>query len=225
MKIIGFDKCRVSMLVDLLEIGTRDGLYFPGAATLLQSKFNFISIPQPASQANPKEVLCFEHGFFNYEGRDINIRAFEIYPHGLVAQAADSNAAEIFLDEFSAFATAELGQVAEGLIGRKFFASSLMVQFDKEANGFLSANEKIIALFSNHLKATYGLEQKAELSRISMRPDPDKLNARVGSLLTEFTLERRINAPYEDQKFYSTAPLRTDDHIAFLQKIEKLALN
>ena len=36
-----------------------------------------------------------------------------------------------------------------------------------------------------------------------------------------FTLERRAEVPFTDNKYFSSAPLSTQDHIGILQEVEK----
>jgi hypothetical protein len=39
-----------------------------------------------------------------------------------------------------------------------------------------------------------------------------------------FSIERRAEVPFRDNKYFSSAPLPTQDHVAILQEIEKALL-
>jgi hypothetical protein len=45
---------------------------------------------------------------------------------------------------------------------------------------------------------------------------------RASGKLVRFTLERRTGVPFEENVFFSTAPLQTDHHVEFLGELEKL---
>jgi hypothetical protein len=49
-----------------------------------------------------------------------------------------------------------------------------------------------------------------------MNLDPSKL-----PLLLDFRVERRVGAPYDQNVYYSGAPLRTADHVAVLEEFER----
>jgi hypothetical protein len=51
------------------------------------------------------------------------------------------------------------------------------------------------------LKKLYGIDSLPSLQTLALKPDPEKLPPRlVSSLLSDFTLQRRLFAPYESQR-------------------------
>ena len=103
MKLIGVDFGRVSLLVDLVDLGTRTGLYIPEATAIVQNRYAFVNAPTLSVALQQQQMYRFEHGRLSKGDKTHAISAFEIHPHGLVAQGADTNAVEAFLEDFLAF--------------------------------------------------------------------------------------------------------------------------
>jgi hypothetical protein len=224
MKVIGIEYGRVSLLVDLLDLGTRTGVYLPEAAMLLQSRYAFVHAPSVPLQAQAQQMYRFEQGRITTDKKQYSISAFEIHPHGLVVQGTDTDAAEAFFDDFFAFGMEHLHLKNPEREPTKIFLSAMVIEFGSDTNKFLAKWKEITKEFSGQLERTYDIREPAQLSRLSLQPDPQALTPRLAALVNEFTIERRIYEPYGHQRYFTTAPLRTDDHIALLQKLEHIAL-
>ena len=75
------------------------------------------------------------------------------------------------------------------------------------------------ARFLQKKQEGYGLRPfKFDFGGLSLATDPTLY---AGRKPVAFTLARRVNAPYSEKFFYSSAPLKTDDHVALLQQLEK----
>jgi hypothetical protein len=224
MKVIGVEYGRVSLLVDLLELGTRAGIYLPEAALHVQSRYAFVHAPTVPPQDKAQPMYRFEQGRLATDKKQYSISAFEIHPHGLVVQGTDTDAAEAFFDDFFIFGAENLHIKKPEREPTKIFLSAMVVEFAEDASRFLSKWKEISKVFSARLESIYGIKEPAQLSRIALQPDPQSVPPRLGALVNEFTIERRIYEPFSHQRFFTAAPLRTDDHIALLQKIEQIAL-
>lgn len=224
MKVIGIEYGRVSLLVDLLELGTRAGIYLPEAALYVQSRYAFVHAPTVPPQDKAQPMYRFEQGRLATDKEQYSISAFEIHPHGLVVQGTDTDAAEAFFDDFFTFGAENLHIKRPEREPTKIFLSAMVVEFAEDANRFLSKWKEISKVFSAQLESIYGIKEPAQLSRIALQADPQSVAPRLAALVSEFTIERRIYEPFSHQRFFTAAPLRTDDHIALLQKIEQIAL-
>jgi hypothetical protein len=224
MKVIGVEYGRVSLLVDLLELGTRTGIYLPEAALFVQGRYAFVHAPSVPTQDKAQPMYRFEQGRLDTGKAQYSISAFEIHPHGLVVQGTDTDAAEAFFEDFFVFGAEHLHIKKPEREPTKIFLSAMVVEFAEDANKFLSKWKEISKVFSGQLESNYGIKESAQLSRVALQADPQSVAPRLAALVNEFTIERRIYEPFSHQRFFTSAPLRTDDHIVLLQKIEQIAL-
>jgi hypothetical protein len=226
MKLIGAEFGRLTMLVDAIDLGTRAGIYLPEAVLTVQQRYSFVHPPTlaPAAQQQQQQIYRFEQGRFHRKDKTYNVSAFEVHPFGLVVQGPDTDAAEAFFDDLFEMDSDYSWLKRPSRPPTKVFLSGLVVEFSKEVNQVLKKWNAVCALFSSQLKETYGIEQRVQVGSIHLKPDPQRIASRLSTLLGDFTLDRRLYEPYEHHRFYSMAPVRTDDHIALLENFEKIAL-
>jgi hypothetical protein len=224
MKVIGIEYGRVSLLVDLVELGTHTGIYLPEATAFVQSRYSFVHVPTVPQASQNQQVYRFEQGRIAKGQKQYSISSFEVHPHGLVVQGTDTDAAEAFLDDFFKFGAEHLGMKNPERPPAKVFLSSAVIEFNGDTNRLLNKWRELSKLISSQIEKQYGIKEPVQISRLTMQPDPQNIPPRLSVLLNEFTIERRIYEPYSHQRYFSAAPLRTDDHISLLQKFEEIAL-
>ena len=224
MKVIGIEFGRVSLLVDLVDLGRRTGLYLPEASALVQHRYSFVHAPTIGPLKDEQSMFRFERGVLKKGDKTHVFTAFDVHPHGLVVQGNDTNAGEAFFDDFLEFGIENLGMKPPTRKPLKVFVSAVIVEFEGEVNKVLRKWEDISRVLTESLKSTYEVDLRAELGTLHLRPDPEDMTPRQSVMFNDFILERRIYEPYEHNRFYAAAPLRTDDHIALLQKLEKIVL-
>src|SRR5262245_47019539 len=155
MKLIGVEFGRVSLLVDLVDIGTRRGLYLPEAAAMVQHRYQFVHTPSVAPAAQAPQSYRFEHGVMKKSGKEYSYSAFEVHPHGLVVQGNDTNAGEAFLDDFFELGIEHFGMKKPSRPPTKVFVSGLVVEFESDFNLVVKRWQQISELFSAALKRYY----------------------------------------------------------------------
>lgn len=224
MKLIGIEFGRVSLLADLVDLGRRTGIHLPEAAALVQQRYSFVHAPTvlPASEQQP--MYRFERGVLKKGVKTHTFSAFEVHPHGLVVQGTDTDAGEAFFEDFFEFGIENLGMKKPSREPSMVFLSALVVEFEEDFNKVLKTWKELSELCGASLKSTYHIDQKVQVGSLNLRPDPQDLTPRQSVLIGDFSLDRRIYEPYEHNRFYAMAPLRTDDHIALLKRFEKIAL-
>jgi hypothetical protein len=101
----------------------------------------------------------------------------------------------------------------------------LVVAFESDVDRLLSKGGSLLNLMGSHLRTLYKIDVPPKLQKLTIKPDPELLpNRFTGGILADFTLERRVFGPYASERFYSMAPLPTEQHIRFLKSLEELAL-
>lgn len=221
MKLVGVESGRVSLLVDLIEIGSRKGLYLPDVGVKVQARYSFVHMPQVPEIGKGDGNFRFEQGQLPQDSaQDAKVSLFEIYPQGIVATANDTEEAEAFIEDFMSWGGHEFGLRAPDVKPMKLYASTLVVEFDDDVDQMLTKWSAVGGLLTGLMKRKYGVTEPVHLQRVTFRHDPEKISPRLGNLLVEFNLERRVYVPFERNRFHSTAPLSTNEHVQMLERIE-----
>jgi hypothetical protein len=98
------------------------------------------------------------------------------------------------------------------------YTSGLIVEFERAAESSLDKLNQINKLLSDAIHSAYGWTYEYNLQRLAFAVDP-KLLPQFRQ--TQFYIERSLNTPYADNRYYSGAPLSTEEHIKLLETIER----
>lgn len=222
MKILGVETGRVTLLVDIVEFGEAEGFSAVELFEAARQRYGFAIFPKMPTQSDRQESFRFEHGRVPSLG--VSVKLFEIHPFGIVVEANTTEAADAFLDDILAWGEEEFKFRRADHASMRVYASTLVVQFENDVTRILDKWRDFTKMVSAALRDVYKIDLKVQLSKIGMRPDPQAMTPRMSGLLAEFSLERRLFAPFADEKYYSAAPLPTEAHIELLKGIENAIL-
>lgn len=187
-------------------------LFLPGAAVALQERYSFQGLPAP-TEFFEGEVFHFRHGEFKGSAFDLSI-----YSDGVIVKSSSNTE---FLDEvledILGWSKEKLGLVeSQAQTPQRFYESSVVVSMDLNLQNPLIA--QLAGTLSSYQKK-YGLRDAAfDLAGVSLAVDN---TAYVGRKPSNFTLARRVNVPFDRAVYFSTAPLKTGDHLEQLELIEQ----
>lgn len=189
-------------------------LFLPFAIKKLVEHYSFGGAPKSIEQLQEPPV-AFQHGVFNGTAID----KVEIYNDGIVVSgASNTNVFDAFLDDLFSWIGPELGltevpQLRHGRIFESAVVAELAINPDKVAPW----SRTIRSLIGEKWEAAGRPKFEFEFSQLRFGPDPhERTFAPIN-----FSLERRAGIPFEQNIYFSTAPLRTDDHVEVLRAIEK----
>jgi len=222
MRFINTEMGRVVRLFPVEEIRPPEGLHPPTAIRMLGEHYSFGYTPdlRRTWEEAQKDGLKFQLGKLVHGNRTINVNDFTLYNDGIVATAASTDDAELFLDDLLAWGKEVFGyRDINRATARTLYFSNVIVELESSPDSLLKnftiLSESLVKL----LRTTYGLDIPIQLSGVGLHFDRT-LTVPAWQTLTQFTLERRISQPYSKNRFYSDAPLKTKDHLAFLEIIE-----
>jgi hypothetical protein len=212
MELVAIENCRVLCLTQMYRPAGQ--LFLPAAAAKLISRYSFAKPPSTIDDLS-KDVVTFSIGAFG----DIAINELTIYPDGLVA-VSKSNTSKIrsFIVDLLEWAKKEFGIIELDIVPTQtYYESAIVVR---------AASDVLRAVKPMH-DAAAALRKRliAQADAVAYEPFAfvlDVDSTRTSRRLMRFTLERRIGVPFEENVFFSIAPLETDDHIEFLGELEKL---
>lgn len=214
MKLIN---CQFSQVTYLSTIVRRAGqIYIPNALADFQQRYSFIEVPETSSYLNPDKGIKFKYGKFE----DISIAEISLFPDGIVAHSsAPVEVIERFVDDVVRWTEDALqAEEISSLPSVKLFDSHVIVQSAIEFGPTLQKIEGLGRKISNLLDR-YGIATKPyTIGGIGLYNDvPDGGMYKT----SKFTFERREDQPFSRNLYFSTAPLRTGDHLELLAVLEK----
>ena len=216
MEVMYVRTARSIWLLDTRDLNPR-GISLQPIVAAVRDRYQFQKFPKTAEELttnSPQGVTFAEGSFALPEGHYDIIRA-ALYADGFVVDTAVSTAvSDAFLEDLLGFVSTEFGlRYDPAMITKKNYASELIVKIDDPFRGFL---EKF-AVILNRLGRSRGVPFR--VTGVTLGADPQ-----LGpSKPADFRVEREINKPFEQNRYYCLAPLQTDEHIALLEQFEKIS--
>jgi len=197
--------------------------YLPNLVMEIGKRYQFIGLPRP-EQLLPSQTntpMTFEMGKVQLKDREIAVNALQIYPAGLaVITRTNTSDCDLVLDEVMEWATDTLKLTFEPIRPGNAHNSQLELRFNQPLATMLSAFNEIGAAITEGIDADFWRFKPAyELTTLTFFFDKTKAPSIAP---TTFRLDRRDGSTFEDNLFWSEAPLSTDKHIAILGALERI---
>jgi hypothetical protein len=165
--------------------------------------------------------LTFQSGTFTAGENRWPLFQLAIVANGDVMTASDTVIAERALNDFMSLLDAELGYSFASADKAFIFQSNLVVEFDRHLEEAIEAFSRIETI----LNGANLRPQPFKVKRLGFGiGDPVQLpvlNSVDDLLKSDFVIERRAGEAYEKNRYFSSAPCKTPDHIQILQDIER----
>jgi hypothetical protein len=172
--------------------------------------------PLESLSASPLKVV-FELGTFKNPGGIPIAVNLTLHDDGLVAETRSStDDTDLFLEDLLSWAAKkyQLIQYTE-LNVKRIYSSEVIVKLDKRLDVF---NEKFSA-FADAIKTGLAPSQKEPMELAAVIFGSDPTNNRQVLL----RIEREVNIPFSENRYYSYAPLKTSEHLKLLELFEQKA--
>ena len=204
---------RAIWLFETIEMNPRgvDSLAAYGA---IRSKYLFTGPKTREDIENSADGIKFQNGSFRPNGAEAFEVNLEIYKDGIIAETkSDTELSELFLGDVMQFAKTQYGlYFEESMIRQRRYGSTLLFESD---SGLARLSQTLSELASG-LHA--GTGRKYEVTGLTMGFNPIETSDGLGSL----TIERRVGVPHAANRYFSLAPLQTEQHIALMERFEFL---
>jgi hypothetical protein len=219
MRLVGTESGRVVLLFPIEEMRPLRGLVLADTVRLLTDRYQFAYPPDLSRWENVQNnPLLFRSGKLEKNGYTLAVGELGVYSDGIAVSASSTEVAEEILNDLLDWSKNALGMRELQRSARKMYHSVVVVEFDYDVGALLSQYAKICSLLSDSLKVTYKLENEVKLSRLAFSQDPTKTPPSLPA--GELVIERRVNYPYDTNRFFCSAQLPTDEHVRLLQQIE-----
>ena len=202
-------------LIQTGELNLNGDLYYPEMIKALVAQYGFIKYPTDFDTLDESKGIEFIGG---RSGKRV-IEKLVILDSGIYLDTCANTATsqELWL-ELMEWAVQTLGATFEpGMVKRHVYVSN--VTFHSEApilavNPFL---ETIASVVTGEVEKNYKKRLAYESAGISIHFDME--STKLGT--AAFTVQRRDGVPFRENKYFSSAPLKTDLHLELLQQWEK----
>lgn len=223
MKIVAFDAGRVTLLAPLEEFIPLGGVDGRDIVQKLAERYRFLRPPNLTATREEldKNGLTFENGLFMFNGMQLPIVAFSAFNDGLVVLSQDTERSEAFLDDVIVWLRSEFNFRAFASEAKRYFSSQLVVEFECPLGGLIAAYDTISTAIASALEPIYKAKPKMRFARLDFEAEK---TPETPIAIPRFMIERRAGASFESERYFCGAPMRTTDHVAVLQAIERACL-
>jgi hypothetical protein len=187
----------------------------------LKERYSFKTVPEPAQLLQPAATSPGNFIFGKFG--DVTIEFFQVlevqnFGTALAATCRTStDDATAFLDDLLKW-IAKSHRIERKGVWPPQFLSQMEVEIETTISTRLEAFRTVGDAISNLLRS-YGQPAEYEPIGVSLHCDPSKTNIPVPAA---FVFERRTGIAYDSNHYYSQAPLKTSDHRAVIQELERL---
>jgi hypothetical protein len=201
---------------------TSGQVYVPDLIRLVKERYSFVNAP-PLDTTNVSTTpFTFAYGKFIRDSRTVVIDNLRIFPLADVTAVSattrsSSEDTDALLSDLVQWTKEQFGFSIENSLPNVYL-SQLEVILNISLSKLTVLNELCAALDAR--LQTYGLNIPAyRPSGVSLGLD---LTTVSPPQTNQFIIERRANFPWSENIYFSQAPLKTDDHKAFLEEAERL---
>jgi hypothetical protein len=212
---------RAIWLFDIRDMNPKGKSIFPELFDWLKDQYNFAKFPKSTAEVDQQGGWSFSDGQFQAKEEVFIDADLAVYNDGLVATTRSStNDSEAFLENVLESACKDYSLVFDhSMIRRKMYLSEINVK----ANGSLSRINPTFDEFVGKISSALGFDSKTgfQLTGVIFGADQTALPMSM-QIFSGFAFERKVGAPFSENRFYSKAPLPTHLHMELLEEFEKL---
>jgi hypothetical protein len=214
MKLAAIHLSKISALVEVADL-VRDGkIFVPDLIKAIIARFEFRKFPNDPASFGQSSGLVFEIG--KWDG--LPIYKLTLFNDGIVLEtSATTEETEKALYAILEWG-AEVGLVFDPkMISRLLVVSTVAVYLDINLDNLHPVLKRIAAITSEAQSERMTIPLAYRTSGISI--SSNTLTSKFPT--AAFTVERRVDVPDSTNKYFSSAPLHTSEHLNALEELEK----
>lgn len=214
MEILSIVLARSIALLDVGELNPRGKTPVQNLVPLLRHRFAFQMFPTKPEDFQASEGIEFKLGYF--EGQAVP--SMTIYLDGIKVDLLSSTEdAQMLLQDTLKWLASEIDvKYSEGMLRRWAFLSQITYRSDIDIDELNPALEMLGQNVSNPVNDRTDLAVSFRVSQVTLDYDRTYKHGPISA----FAIERRAKTPFEEEKYYSSAPLQTSQHIRVLEELE-----
>jgi hypothetical protein len=223
MELLNVNMARSIWLLDIPELNPRGKTIMPELLEWLKDNYNFEKAPSKVTELDEStKALTFERGTFQIKEEVFVDVALKVFNDGLVAETQSSTRnSEAFVEDILNAATKEFSLAYKPrMVRHKLYFSEIYVFSEKTLESVHPGASEFAAKITNLLPSKLGVP--FQVAAFSFWPTQSMAPPIV---LGPFRFERKLHTQPTEGKYYSTAPLHTDDHLRLLDEFESVFMS
>lgn len=217
MELLNVLKAQSVWLFDANDLNPRGKSFFPDLIEWMTEIYQFQKVPKSPDDLDDTKGLAFKQGVFSLGDEALTVE-LTVYNDGLIANTYSSTrATDLFLQDALSNAAHEFDlNYPKDLVRSKTHLSEIVVRLTESLS---KINPKLVA-FADRISKIHGHKNATpfEVGGVSFWSDVSMAALKFAP----FSIERKINAPFPENRFYCKAPLHTDEHLTLLEEFEML---
>jgi hypothetical protein len=185
---------------------------------LIRTTYEFQVYPRNAQAAQP--VLNFAGGRFSSINQSFAISQLVMAPDGDIVQALTTAQAELVLDDVKRLLDETFGFRLRSAKSTRRFVSNMVVEFDQGLQDYIEAFAKIARTINSVRTGRPSFSIKRMSFGTMEAPQLGDIFAAIE--FADFLIERRAGRPFEENRYFCSAPMADADHIRVLEQIEAI---
>lgn len=218
MQISAIHLARATALVEAMDLNPRGTVPYPLIVEQLIQRYGFQVFPHKPEEFDETKGVKFASGFWD----GIVIEQLVIYTYGiLIDTRKDTVESRRLLQEALTWASTEFGlHYRPQMIKRWNYASSLVFETSANMTALHPALEAACETLTEGVQEYTSEHLPFEITAIVADFDQLKRKHSLG----KFSIQRRENTPFSENRYYSEAPIPTKQHIQLLEAFESALL-
>jgi len=216
MQLLAVRTARFIAAISTEELNPRGLVIYPSLIDGLVDRYNFDTYPEGDDELDETKGISFENG--NWNG--ILIDAVTIFSDGIIVNTRSSTKdSEAIFNEAMQWASESIGiTYSPSMISRKIFVSEFILRSEVALSGLNPALQAFSKKVSDTLTTYTKLKLNYEFNGAIFHYDQWATKTSVAP----FKIERLENSDYSENKYYSVAPLPTEEHLKLLEEFEDI---
>jgi hypothetical protein len=190
---------------------------------LVVNRYGFQGFPVLPPGTMPQPLLVFGGGKFISGDQSFAISQLAMLPNADIVVAPTTEQAELVLNDLATALDEHLGFRLHTSTKRVMFLSNIVIEFDRGVEEYINAFRGMVAAINKTRKGLPQFNIKRLAFGVGADPPPQANDFLHVMERADFVIERRQGSPYEANRYFCSAPMRTSDHIRVLEEIEAAA--
>jgi len=217
MELLSVIRARAIWLVYIRELNPRGKNININLIDWLRNKYGFLKYPLSIYDRTQSGALIFSDGTF--QGRDGSYISVElnIYNDGFIVDTRSSTKdSDLFIKDVIDSLVKDFGLIYKPeMLRKRLYVSELDLRSERSLNNI---NPRVQA-FIHKIRSMMDTDERGilELASLGFMWDSALPNGQ-----SHFQFERTAETPFSEGRYYSRAPLHTEDHLSLLNEFEDL---